>query len=121
MQLIDMEDAHRAQSNQQKSEPSTAELQQFVHNLQELAVSPSLLSLHQQCSNRGEPPPIVGGAHVKRLQALIAQRRRLTPAPFSNLNPVPESANAVSAAQPVSLVADVQHFNGITCATSKTS
>jgi len=95
MQRLEAEDARRINMCQSRGEPSTAELQQFLHKLQDLVVSPSLRAL-----SAGPPPqpgelaPITGGANVKRLQALISQRRSL--ASSQALLAVPESAEAVT-------------------------
>mmetsp|Transcript_98007 Transcript_98007/g.245517 ORF Transcript_98007/g.245517 Transcript_98007/m.245517 type:complete len:361 (-) Transcript_98007:362-1444(-) len=95
MQRFDAEDARRVQANKAgvASEPSTSDLQQLARKLQDLVVSPSLRSLSftgavsPSGSRRMDtgatdsedllvPLPIGGGAHVRRLKALIAQRRQ---------------------------------------------
>lgn len=95
MQRFEAEDARRTFTAAGPArEPSTAELQQLVHKLQELILSPSLRSLAiagppspssggGACVQQFDPSdgatlgarPITGGANVRRLKALIAQRR----------------------------------------------
>mmetsp|Transcript_145014 Transcript_145014/g.403928 ORF Transcript_145014/g.403928 Transcript_145014/m.403928 type:complete len:369 (-) Transcript_145014:84-1190(-) len=103
LQCLEVEDARRVESV--RGEPSTQQLQEFVHTLQDLAVSPSLRTLaltgtpspgHSRAHEAGEevscsPLPLSGGASVRRLQALIAQRRRGNPPPQTALGAVPES------------------------------
>mmetsp|Transcript_85089 Transcript_85089/g.150467 ORF Transcript_85089/g.150467 Transcript_85089/m.150467 type:complete len:335 (+) Transcript_85089:42-1046(+) len=95
MQRLEAEDARRINMCKSRGEPSTADLQQFLHKLQDLVVSPSLRAL-----SMGPPPPagdlapIVGGANVKRLQALISQRR--SQASSQALLAVPEMPEAAS-------------------------
>lgn len=98
MQRLEAEELRRSESKGRAANgPSTAGLQQFVHKLQELAVSPSLrtLSLTSQSPLEGtvSASPIVGGASVRRLQALIAIRRR-------PLGVVPEASDAASLPSP---------------------
>lgn len=101
-QCLEAEDARRVESK--RSEPSTQQLQEFVHKLQDLAVSPSLRTLaitgppspgskglQTAEESLSSPVPIGGGANVRRLQALIAQRRRASPPPPNGLGAVPES------------------------------
>lgn len=76
-------------------EPSTAKLQQFVHKLQDLAVSPTLRTLTLASGDASASPasPICGGSNVRRLQALIASKRRGSPrdsAIAGSLRAVPE-------------------------------
>jgi len=90
---LESEADHRVEHvGRNRAEPSTAELQQFVHKLQELANSPSLRTLSL---TGGEPErPAPGGSSVRRLQALIAERRLASPRRVSkpaNLFAVPES------------------------------
>jgi len=65
-------------------EPSTAQLQQFVHKLQEVAASSTLRTLTLTGSLAGEgalapSSEFSGSSSVRRLQALIAGRRLETP------------------------------------------
>jgi hypothetical protein len=93
MEHLEAEADHRATAvgRLSRAEPSTAELQQFVHKLQELQSSPSLRTL---ALTGGEPiPPLRGGSSVRRLQALIAERRLASPHRISKpavLGAVPE-------------------------------
>lgn len=67
------------------------QLQKFVHRLQDLSTSPNLRTLALTPANLASfedspggvvrPAPVLGGSHIRRLQALIAQRRALTPRP----------------------------------------
>eukprot|EP00929_Paragymnodinium_shiwhaense_P121224 TRINITY_DN93393_c0_g1_i1.p1 TRINITY_DN93393_c0_g1~~TRINITY_DN93393_c0_g1_i1.p1 ORF type:complete len:394 (+),score=78.26 TRINITY_DN93393_c0_g1_i1:105-1286(+) len=103
-----------------EGEPSTAELQQLTHKLQDLAKSPSLQTLAimtgpssptrsgskgtasfgMQASAGPALAPLPGGASVQRLRALIAQRRRESAASPPALCAVPELPD--SSAAPVS-------------------
>lgn len=97
-QRFEAEAARRASARSLASrEPSTAELQRLVHKLQDLVMSPSLriLALTGPPSPKGATAPdsflarpISGGSNVRRLKALIAQRRRCT----DRLDAVSESA-----------------------------
>lgn len=112
MQQLEAEDARRLHSASRGGGPSTAKLQQFVHRLQDLAMSPGLRTLSlagpvvsPRFPSGGEPLPqpsaIAGGASVKRLQALIAQRRRGSPPePEGALGAVPELHDLVAGAAP---------------------
>lgn len=91
MEHLEAEADHRARSvGKFSGEPSTAKLQQFVHKLQEVAASPSLRTLSL---TGGEPllptSSLVGGSSVRRLQALIAERRLASPQ--KSLPDVPEA------------------------------
>jgi hypothetical protein len=98
-----------------RGEPSTAKLQQFMSRLQDLASSPNLktLAVMERCDSpkantdegnvffrRDEPAqslPAMGGASVRRLRALIAERRREAPTQGpSALSAVPEAPEAVA-------------------------
>lgn len=90
-------------------EPSTSELQMLVRKMQDLSVSPSLRSLvisgspvhrhgvaprNEEGAAIAYPENIVGGASVRRLKALIAQRRRDLPAgPLPALGLLRESSS----------------------------
>jgi len=97
LQRLEAEDARRVESV--RGEPSTQQLQDFVHKLQDLTVSPTLRTLalaghsrtHEFTEEGFCPPAPLGGASVRRLQALIAQRRRVTPPPQPVLGAVLES------------------------------
>mmetsp|Transcript_58437 Transcript_58437/g.187667 ORF Transcript_58437/g.187667 Transcript_58437/m.187667 type:complete len:366 (+) Transcript_58437:92-1189(+) len=116
IQRLEAEDARRVESA--RGEPSTVELQEFVHKLQDLAVSPSLRTLSltgppspgnsKALDLGGEglcpPMPISGGANVRRLKALIAQRRLASPPPHQALGAVPEVADAIPAPTLAALV-----------------
>ncbi|CAJ1409442.1 unnamed protein product [Effrenium voratum] len=67
------EEQRRASALSARGEPSTAELQKFLHRLQEISKSPSLRTL-----SLAQPEPVapLGGANVRRLQALITRRRQ---------------------------------------------
>lgn len=85
MQRFEAEEVRRAEfgSRACRGEASTAQLQQLVHKLQDVAVSPTMRTLALTGSALSEgsfspPMPIAGGANVRRLQALIANRRRQT-------------------------------------------
>eukprot|EP00928_Gymnodinium_smaydae_P013366 TRINITY_DN14879_c0_g1_i1.p1 TRINITY_DN14879_c0_g1~~TRINITY_DN14879_c0_g1_i1.p1 ORF type:complete len:450 (-),score=69.44 TRINITY_DN14879_c0_g1_i1:144-1418(-) len=102
MANLEAEEARRAESVGKacRGEPSTAELQKFLHRLQELSVSPALRTLALTgpsaggAAPSGPPAPIPGGSSVRRLQALIAERRRSAPSgsPLdSSLGAVPEA------------------------------
>mmetsp|Transcript_74911 Transcript_74911/g.163522 ORF Transcript_74911/g.163522 Transcript_74911/m.163522 type:complete len:300 (+) Transcript_74911:3-902(+) len=104
MQRFEWEDRRRLAASGQCSGPSTTELQALVKRMQDLAVSPSLRALTLAGSSPGDgywpgdasmvesqPQAIAGGASVRRLKALIAQRRREAQiAPTSSLGIVPE-------------------------------
>jgi len=97
MQRFEAEEARRASNRAGPTrEPSTATLQGLVRKLQDLAVSPSLRSLMVAggCMDDVEvmPRPITGGANVRRLKALIAERRRCFAGPPVALGAVPEVA-----------------------------
>lgn len=121
MQLLEVETDRRAETVGRKpvfGEPSTAEFQQFVHRLQELMVSPSLRALvlagplpqgeagqTSPLSDRFAPEgpePILGGANVRRLKALISQRRRLNPLTREAQDEVPEEGRHLSSSTPLS-------------------
>lgn len=105
-QRFEAEDGRRASAKAGPArEPSTAELQQLVRKLQDIMVNPTLrtLALAENSSAQGraetadaadgalEAQPISGGANVRRLRSLIAQRRRVgTGAPLP-LGALPES------------------------------
>jgi len=112
MQRFELEDQRRASARAGAGgEPSTADLQQFVRKLQDLAVNPSLHSLavagppSPSNADRGEdaealvvPMPITGGANVRRLKALISQRRRCPEGGLPALEVVPDIALGKDAA-----------------------
>jgi hypothetical protein len=95
---LEAEDANRTSSLRRAREVPLAKLQHFVHATQELATSRSLHALCRAPVSPGEPAsliprphdentscitqrqPITGGAHVRRLRALIAHRRDAPPA-----------------------------------------
>jgi len=118
-QCLEAEDARRAESKRTTG-PSTTQLQELVHRLQDITISPALRALTltgppsppspcrpaRQADRGGYPEvaeagpaatplPISGGAHVRRLQAFITQRRRLAAsaslASLGALGAVPES------------------------------
>jgi len=102
MQCLEAEEMRRASTKAAPGrEPSTAELQQLVHKLQDLAVNPSMKAL---CAS-GElspgglnadaviPMPVGGGSSVRRLKALIAQRRRFPTGPLPGLGAVREASS----------------------------
>jgi hypothetical protein len=96
MEHLEVEADHRAQAvgKLSRGEPSTAQLQQFVHKLQELAASPSLRTLTLTGAGGEAASQLLGGSSVRRLQALIAQRRQASPRRPSNppgLGAVPEA------------------------------
>jgi len=118
---LEAEMEYRTQSvdRAQRGEPSTAKVQQFVRRLQDLAVSPilrtaSLTSPTVSLSGVGEvAAPLqaltAGGSNVRRLQALVAQRRQALPSQQRRvLGAVPETTNTTTLL-PVSpaIVADV--------------
>lgn len=115
MSFLEAEEARRAASvsGAQRGEPSTAELQGLLHKLQDLAVSPTLRTLAltgpPSPTRAGfsiappEPKAIMGGASVRRLQALIADRRRGS----GNLGAVPEAAVASGNAKAVAATKQV--------------
>jgi len=96
MELLEAEEAR--QGSARRGEPSTAELQLFMHKLQDIATSPGLraLSLSTLSSGRGEAGwaarPITGGSNVRRLRALIAERRQLPP-DMASLGALPEAGD----------------------------
>jgi len=97
MEHLEAEADHRAQTKK-VCEPSTAQLQQLVHKLQELAASPSLRTLSLTGGESALPlSPSLGGSNVRRLQALIAQRRQASPRRSSKsaqaLGAVPEASD----------------------------
>lgn len=108
MQWFEAEDSRRLETASATKEPSTAELQQLVHKLQDLAVNPSLRMLAHTghpSSPTGSlaagasdpvdfaiPQPIGGGASVRRLKALIAQRRKFPTGPLPGLGAVREAS-----------------------------
>jgi len=100
MEHLEVEADHRANTvgRMSRGEPSTAELQQFVHKLQELQASPSLrtLALTGPESGLAAAP---GGSSVRRLQALIAQRRLASPREKCK---APGGLGAVPEVQPLS-------------------
>jgi len=95
VQQLEAEDVRRVESA--RAEPSTAEMQRFVQKLQELSSSPSLRTLSlasptasPDFGDRGDAPlalSAIGGASVRRLQALIAQRRLDAPSPVPGFSP----------------------------------
>jgi len=124
IQCLEAEDTRRAESKRTTG-PSTVQLQELVHRLQDITISPALRALTltgppsppspcrqaRQAAQGGYPEdadagsavtplPISGGAHVKRLQAFITQRRRLTAsaslASLGALRAVPESPGTVA-------------------------
>mmetsp|Transcript_72469 Transcript_72469/g.132685 ORF Transcript_72469/g.132685 Transcript_72469/m.132685 type:complete len:373 (+) Transcript_72469:137-1255(+) len=109
MEHLEAEADQRASTKNRlaRGEPSTAKLQQFVHKLQDLAVSPTLRTLTlantDGSASPPSPTPIAGGSNVRRLQALIASRRLRSPPGGSgvgSLGAVPEQGGS-----PVSLMA----------------
>eukprot|EP00441_Pelagodinium_beii_P003471 CAMPEP_0197689274 /NCGR_PEP_ID=MMETSP1338-20131121/106606_1 /TAXON_ID=43686 ORGANISM="Pelagodinium beii, Strain RCC1491" /NCGR_SAMPLE_ID=MMETSP1338 /ASSEMBLY_ACC=CAM_ASM_000754 /LENGTH=342 /DNA_ID=CAMNT_0043271593 /DNA_START=18 /DNA_END=1046 /DNA_ORIENTATION=- len=98
MQRLEAEDVRRANMERggTHGEPSTAELQKFLHKLQDLVVSPGLRTLSLTAPTAAlEPRPISGGANVRRLQALISQRRFTGSG--QSLNVVPEAPSSPKA------------------------
>lgn len=105
MQRFEAEQSRRASTKRGLTrQPSTVELQHLVHKLQDLVVSPSLRALaitrplSPGAADSFDPSdaaafgrPISGGANVRRLKALIAQRRRIPTGPLPALLAVPES------------------------------
>lgn len=81
--LMETEASLRAQAQGRiaRGEPSIAKLQEFVSRLQELAASPALRTLSLTGTSELASPvsQIPGGSSVRRLQALISQRRLATP------------------------------------------
>lgn len=101
--LLEAEATLRANANGRiaRGEPSTAKLQEFVNKLQELAASPTLrtLALTGVGELASSASPIPGGSNVRRLQALISQRRLATPRQSSGpvgLGAVPEAQSPSS-------------------------
>jgi hypothetical protein len=95
MEHLEAEADHQAHAAGRlaRGEPSTAQMQQFVHKLQEVAASPTLKTLSLTGGESSGPLP--GGSSVRRLQALIAQRRLASPRrssnpPIAGLGVVPE-------------------------------
>jgi len=104
-QLLEVEASRRSSAiGGLRGEPSIARLQQFVHKLQEVVNSPSLRTLSLAVASSQEVvghfwphEDLNGGSSVRRLQALIAQRRCF-PLPnqypnqivSANLGPLPE-------------------------------
>lgn len=108
MQRLEAEEERRSERSMAvSSEPSTAELQQFLHRLQDIVVSPgmralTLVAAHSCDCSPAEAVPIAGGSNVRRLQALISQRRKeMAPPPDVLLHVVPESANFMTAGKPL--------------------
>jgi len=86
-QLLSLEEERRKVNGKTgASVVSTAELKRFLHRLQEIAVSPSLRTLAMAPeSEKGTvnatttvsgSAPALGGANIRRLQALITMRRQ---------------------------------------------
>lgn len=109
MQWFEAEESRRLSNVSATREPSTAELQQLVHKLQDLAVNPSLRILASTGAPGAPTPdspaagasdatdflipqPIGGGANVRRLKALIAQRRKFPTGPLPGLGAVREAS-----------------------------
>eukprot|EP00930_Biecheleria_cincta_P044904 TRINITY_DN30937_c0_g1_i1.p1 TRINITY_DN30937_c0_g1~~TRINITY_DN30937_c0_g1_i1.p1 ORF type:complete len:338 (-),score=65.03 TRINITY_DN30937_c0_g1_i1:210-1223(-) len=106
MQRLEAEDARRVdmESRAARGEPSTASLQQFLHRLQDISISPHLRSLALTAGvPQGEPQAVQGGASVRRLQALISQRRNLAANQTKALGPVLEAPAEVQPVEPWSL------------------
>merc|ERR1712159_582297 len=99
IQLLEVEDVRRAESldgGKKRGDPSTAELQAFLHKLQEFTMNPALRTLALVGPSEAksgvpasspEPQAVSGGASVRRLQALIMDRRRSA----GSLGAVPET------------------------------
>jgi len=96
-----------------EQKPSITDLQQLVRKLQEIVVAPTLRTLAMtggggsNCPGDADdsdvisPQPISGGASVRRLKALIAQRRRFGVTTLPPLGVVPETpAGAIAAMTP---------------------
>jgi hypothetical protein len=105
--LLEAEAALQAEANGRlaRGEPSTAKLQEFVNKLQELLASPTLrtLSLTGVSELASPASPIPGGSNVRRLQALISQRRLATPRELcrpAGLGAVPETQSPSSVKSP---------------------
>jgi len=121
LQRFEWEDERRTSANACSREPSTAELQILVRKMQELAVSPSLRSLtiagspthdHSMSlddfASTGFPQFISGGSNVRRLKALIAQRRRdVHVPPLPSLGVVPEANAGMNKIKSVAARSDV--------------
>lgn len=108
MQCLEAEDSRRVdmESRTARGEPSTASLQQFLHRLQDISISPHLRSLALTAGvAQGEPQPVQGGASVRRLQALISQRRSLAANQTKSLDSVLEVPAEASPTKPWSLSA----------------
>ena len=109
-QQLELEDQRRAHLARSDAEPSTAQLKRFLGCLQDVQASPSLKALAISSSlsslgsgngsgnGSGEPAPVapvVGGASVRRLQALISLRRQnASLATLKSLQPVQEAEDA---------------------------
>lgn len=78
MQCLEAEDSRRVHLERRASckEPSTEQLQQFLHKVQELSASPQLKTSTPTVLARPPRSPLSGGANVRRLQALVASRRQ---------------------------------------------
>jgi len=124
MQQFEAEDTRRAQASRAggSSEPSTSDLQQLARKLQDIVASPSLRSLavtsamtlgdggcaENVAAGNGDfllQRPITGGSHVRRLKALIAQRRQSVGAdgPLVTLGAPPQAKLVESASEAGSL------------------
>lgn len=102
LELLDTEDTRRsllsgrtsAASTHVLGEPSTEQLQQLVHSLQDFAMqSPSSID----CS-AADPPlqsHLVGGCQVRRLKALIEQRRNKTTTTTQDKAMLPEAVGNI--------------------------
>lgn len=79
MENLEVEADHQAHAvgRLARGEPSTAQLQEFSKKLQEVAASPNLrtLSIALAAPSSDSAESVRGGSSVRRLQALIAQRR----------------------------------------------
>jgi hypothetical protein len=84
VELIEAEDARRTESVRggERGEPSTADLQAFLHKLQESTVSATLRTLalvgpaEAALASSPKPKAMTGSSSSRRLQTLIADRRR---------------------------------------------
>lgn len=120
-ELLEAENIRRREALQHaRSSPSTSDLQQLVHKMQDLATSPTLRTLALATPGNleegadgellpGTLAPLPGGSNVRRLRALISQRRRAPPqasGPVQNLGAVPEIAETamLGAVQETSVV-----------------
>lgn len=103
MELFEVEEAKRAASDRRG--PSTSEVQEFVHRLQDLAVSPTLRTLsamsggpcQPEAPDEKAPMAIRGGSSVRRLKALIQERRREVPPQLLSLGALPEASDSPKA------------------------